>query len=111
MSTAQELGDLVYATALGWVPSGGGIGEVERSGASVLVYGRQPGLLRPMFQTRTCVQADATAEGVRVIVVGGRPGIPQGHELFTVPLAGRTSQDVASETVQRISGYLAATTS
>lgn len=111
MSTAPELGTLIYVAALQMVPRGGGIAEVSREGASVLIYGRQPGGLRGVYHEPTCVQALVTDQVVRGIVLGGRPGIPQGEDLFTLPVAGRPLAEVADDAVARISEYLAATTS
>jgi hypothetical protein len=111
MSIAQELGDLIYVTALQWVPQGGGIAEVGREGASVIVFGRQPGGLRGVYHAPTCVMAAVGHEAVDVHVVGGRPGIPVGQELFTVLISERPLQEVADETVAGIAKYLADTTS
>mgnify|MGYP001326924683 CR=1 FL=1 len=111
MTTAQELGTAIYVTALEWVPRGGGIAEVAREGTSVLIYGRHPGGLRGAYHAQTCVEAVVSDEGVRAVVLGGRPGIPSGHELFTLALAASSAQDVANDAVARISRYLAATTS
>ncbi len=111
MSPAQDLGFAIYLTALAWVPRGGGIAEVAREGTSVLVYGRHPGGLRGAYHAQTCVEAVVSDQGVRAVVLGGRPGIPSGHELFSLPLAGSSAEDVANDAVARISRYLAASTS
>ena len=58
-----------------------------------------------------CGQALVTDQVVRGSVRGGRAGIPQGEDLFTLPVAGRPLAEVADEAVARISEYLAATTS
>jgi hypothetical protein len=110
MSTAQELGDLIYMTALERVPMRGGIAEVGREGASVIVFGRQPGGLRGVHHPPTCVMAAVGDQQVQVSVVGGRPGIPIGQVLFTIPVAGRPLQEVAGEAVTGMSDYLARTT-
>ncbi len=111
MSTATDLSDAVYAVALDRARLGGGIGEVERDGSAVMLYGSQPGLLRPLLQERTCVRALASDFGVRATVLGGRSGIPQGVEIFSLDLAAMDVQEFAGEVVRRISQYLATTTS
>ena len=111
MTNSNDLADLIHASALEWVPRGGGIGEVERDGDSVLIYGRRPGLLRPFTQQQTCVEAIVTGADVRAIVLGGRPGIPHNVELFSLPVADRPASELADDVVARISNYLAATTS
>jgi hypothetical protein len=111
MATQQELGDLIYATALAWVPQGGGIAEVQREGVSVVLVGQQPRGLRGIYDPPTAVLAAVELDSVRVIILGGRPGIPQGQQLMAVPVAGREPHEVANEVVVAISNYLAQTTS
>lgn len=119
MSAAQELGDRIHLSALEWVPRGGAIAEVDREGPSVLVFGRQagrqagsqPGGLRGVYHAPTCVQALVSDVDVRANVLGGRPGIEPGLELFTLPIAGRDPQEAADDVLVRISRYLAGTTS
>jgi len=96
---------------LQWVPRGGGIAEVGREGASVIVFGRQPGGLRGAYHPPTCVMAAVGVEHVHVSVVGGRPGIPTGQALITIPINDRPLQRVADEAVASMSNYLSATTS
>lgn len=111
MSTASDLADAVYSVARDRARFGGGIGEVARDGDAVILYGSQPGLLRPLLQERTRVCAVASDSGVRVTVLGGRVGIPQGVDLFSLDLAASDPHVFAGEVVQRISQYLATTTS
>ena len=111
MATQQEVGDLIYATALQWVPMVGGIAQVQREGVSVVMIGQPPRGLRGIHDPATVVLASVELQSVRVIIVGGRPGIPQGQELFSVATEGKNSQDVANEIVTGVSNYLAQTTS
>ena len=110
-STTDALAQLIYLGALGWVPRGGGIAEVDRQGDAVLIYGRQPGGLRGAYHESTCVQADVTDAAVTAIVLGGRPGITPGAALFAIATEGQPLQAVADEVVARISQYLASSTS
>jgi hypothetical protein len=109
--TAKELGDQIYLTALQRVPMGGGIAEAFREGAGVVINGRQPGGLRGVYHPPTSLIAVVSDVDVRVVVLGGRPGIPADKDLFTLPIAGQPLQEVANEVVDRIGRYLAATTS
>ena len=111
MATQQELGDLIYATALALAAHGGGIAEVEREGVSVVLVGQQPRGLRGIYDPPTAVLAAVELDNVRVIILGGRPGIPQGKELVSVPVADRMPQDIANDVVGRVSTYLAESTS
>ncbi len=111
MSTAQELGDLIYATALQWVPREGGIAQVGRDAVSVVVFGHQPRGLRGVHHPPTCILATVTDGSVQATIAGGRPGISIGYVLFTLSTTGRPIQEIADETVEGISRYLASTTS
>jgi hypothetical protein len=110
MSIAEELGDLAYAAALGWVPLHGGITEVERVGLGVLIYGGKPHGVLGLLSAPTCVQLTFSEVELRAIILGGRPGIPADTELFVRPVAGHSPQAVADEAVRSVSSYLAAST-
>lgn len=110
MTTAEELSDLSYATALRWVPLGGGITTVERDGSALLISGRQPHGLLGRFSPATCVQLTFTDVAVHAVILGGRSGIAVEKELFTREVAGRSPQDVADDAVTAVSAYLAAST-
>jgi hypothetical protein len=111
MPSAQEILDLLYLTALQHVPLGGGIAEVDREGQSVLLYGAQPRGLRGVYHPPTCVQVAVAPTEVRAIVLGGRPGIPVGSELFRVAVADQPAPEVVNEVLGRVGTYLAQSTS
>jgi len=111
MTTGAELRETIYATALARVPLGGGIAEVERSGESVLIYGAQPRGLRGIYGPPTCVQLAVSDAGVRAVILGGRAGIPVNAQLFELLLEGYQAQEVADDALNRVSTYLAASTS
>jgi hypothetical protein len=48
---------------------------------------------------------------VRAIVLGGRPGIPVGSELFRVAVADQPAPEVVNEVLGRVGTYLAQSTS
>jgi hypothetical protein len=110
VSIAQELSDLAYAAALQWVPLQGGITRVEREGLSVLIFGGKPSGLLGLLSAETCVQLAFSDGAAHAIILGGRKGIPQEQELFTHPVAGRPSVEVANDAVKAVSAYLATST-
>jgi hypothetical protein len=111
MAAALELRDLLYLNALQRVPLGGGIAEADRESHSVLLYGAQPRGLRGVYHPPTCVQVAISQTDVRAIVLGGRPGIPVGSELFRLETGGYSPQQITDDVLSRVSTFLAQSTS
>lgn len=106
-----SIADLLYSSALAMVPTGGGIAEVERLVGGVRVLGRQPGGLRGVYHPPTCIDLVAGPGEVTATVVGGRPGIPMGVLLFSIPVTPGGEVAAAGDALTRASQYLASTTS
>jgi len=107
MTTVLELRDLIQASALRHASLSGMIGEVSVSDQSVIIESRPLGLLRGFSGTPTALQVIPTESDVRIIILGGRSGIPVNQDLVRVPVAGRPLQQVADEVVSTAATYLA----
>jgi hypothetical protein len=107
MVTATELLDALYTVGQQQVALTGSIAEVTRADASIVVEGRSLGLLRGFAATNTVLQLLPSTDAVRVIILGGRSGIPVNQELAAMPTAGRTALQVAEETYTLVANYLA----